>query len=222
MTQQGHGSIRRRLSKSKTPQIVSHEVRCVVLGDGNVGKSAMMLTYLIGRCPTECPPGPMDGHSEFDHLTSKPVTFQQDNMEVKMTLIDTYGQDEYEKLRERICASGDVYMLCFDVSKRATLERLRHHWLPEMRKYSSPETPFIIVGLQTDIRSKAQADGSDISKFVTFNEGLKEAGVLGASDYLECSAKNNTGVKRVLEKAAQIAVHQALPAELKRSSCSVS
>lgn len=92
----------------------------------------------------------------------------------------------------------------------------------EMRKYSSPETPFIIVGLQTDIRSKAQADGSDISKFVTFNEGLKEAGILGASDYLECSAKNNTGVKRVLEKAAQIAVHQALPAELKRSSCSVS
>uniref|UniRef100_A0A0B7A1Q1 Uncharacterized protein n=2 Tax=Arion vulgaris TaxID=1028688 RepID=A0A0B7A1Q1_9EUPU len=222
MSEQGRVSMRRRPSKVKTPQVISHDIKCVALGDGNVGKSALMLTYLIGRYPTECPPGPMDGHSEFNHVTNKPITLNQDNVEVRMTLIDSYGQDEYDKLRERVCASADVYMLCFDVSKPVTLERISHQWLPEMRKYSTPETPFIVVGLKTDIRTKAQADGTDITNFVTYTEALKEAGELGASSYIECSAKNNTGVKRVLEKAAQAAVQQLLPADLKRSSCTIS
>ncbi|CAL1540355.1 unnamed protein product [Lymnaea stagnalis] len=214
-------SIRRRPSKGT--QLVTHNVKCVVLGDGDVGKSSMLLTFLIGRFPLECPPGPMDGHAEFDHLTTTPATLVHENIEVKMTLVDTYGQDEYEKLREKVCKSADVYLLCFDVSKPATLERLRHTWLPEMRKYSTAETPFLVVGLKTDLRTIAQADGSDITKFVTYGDGLKEAADMGSTNYIECSAKNNwAGIKRVLEKAAQAAVQHSLPADLKRSSCVVS
>lgn len=91
-----------------------------------------------------------------------------------------------------------------------------------MRKYSSENTPFIVVGLKTDIRTKAQADGSDMTKFVTFGDASKEAAELGALIYVECSAKNNSGVKRVMEKVAQAAVQNALPADLKRSSCVLS
>ncbi|GFS14474.1 Ras association domain-containing protein 2 [Elysia marginata] len=215
------GSSSRRRN-SKVPQVTSHNVRCVILGDGDVGKSAMILTYLSGRFPEDIPPGPVDGFSEYDHLTKYPVKLQQDNVEVMLTLVDSFGLDEYEKLRERQCASGDVYILCFDTSKRSTFERVRHHWLPEMRRYSSEQTPFVVVGLKTDIRSKAQADGSDITPFVTYSEGMKEAGDLGASQYTECSAKNNTGVKRVFEKTVHAAVQNMLPTDLKRSSCVVS
>lgn len=218
---QRRGTSSRRRS-SKVPQATSHNVRCIILGDGDVGKSAMLLTYLSGHFPEDIPPGPVDGFSEYDHLTKYPVKLQQDNVEVTLTLVDSFGLDEYEKLRERVCASGDIYMLCFDTSKRSTFERINHHWLPEMRRYSSQQTPFVVVGLKTDIRSKAQADCSDITTFVTYSEGMREAGDLGAAHYTECSAKNNTGVKRVFEKTAQVAVENMMPNELKRSSCVVS
>ncbi|KAK3787462.1 hypothetical protein RRG08_025728 [Elysia crispata] len=213
-------SSRRR--NSKVPQASSYNVRCVVLGDGDVGKTAMLLTYLCGHFPEDVPPGIMDGLSEYDHLTKHPVKLQQDNVEVFLTLVDSYGLDEYEKLRERMCASGDVYMLCFSTDKRSTFERVRHHWLPEMRKYSSTQTPFVVVGLKTDIRTKAQADSSDISPFITYSEGMREAGDLGAAQYTECSAKNNTGVKRVFEQTVHAALQNMMPAELKRTSCVVS
>ncbi|KAK0059767.1 ras-related protein Rac1, partial [Biomphalaria pfeifferi] len=214
----------RRRSSKTAPVIVTHNVKCVVLGDGDVGKSSMLLTYLSGRYPLECPPGPIDGHSEFDHLTSNPSTIVHENVHVKLTIVDTYGQDEYDKLREKVCGTADVYILCFDVSRPDTLERLRHHWLPEMRRYSTAQTPFVVAGLKTDLRTKAQADSeSDISKFVTYGEGLKEAADLGSLHYVECSAKNNTsGVKKVLEKAAQAALANSLPSDLKRTSCVVS
>ncbi|KAH9502301.1 Rho GTPase protein rac1 [Bulinus truncatus] len=215
-------SATRRRSSRAVP--VVHSIKCVVLGDGDVGKSSMLVTYLNGRFPLECPPGPIDGHAEFDHLTTTPTSIVQENIEVKITIVDTYGQDEYDKLREKVCGTADVYILCFDVSRPETLERMRHHWIPEMRKYCTPQTPFIVAGLKTDLRTQAQSDsGSDMTKFVTYGEGLKEAADLGSAHYVECSAKNNTaGVKRVLERAAQAALTSSLPPELKRSSCVVS
>lgn len=85
------------------------------------------------------------------------------------------------------------------------------------------DTPFVIVGLKTDLRSKAMAEGSDVTKFITYGDGLKEATELGTSFYLECSAKSNGGaIKRVLEKAAQAALQNSLPENMKRSSCVVS
>ncbi|GFO16907.1 ras-related c3 botulinum toxin substrate 1 [Plakobranchus ocellatus] len=208
--------------RSKGPQNLHHDVRCVVLGDGDVGKSAMLVTYLLGHFPQEIPPGPIDGLSEYDHLTRKITKLQQDNVEVSLSLVDTFGLDEYEKLRERVCASADVYLLCFDTGKRSTFERIRHQWLIEMRRYSSAQTPFVVVGLKTDIRTKAEADGSDITKFVTYSEGMREAADLGAAQYTECSAKNNTGVKRVFEKVAQAAVENNMTPEMKRTSCVLS
>ncbi|RUS81047.1 hypothetical protein EGW08_011187 [Elysia chlorotica] len=211
-----------RRRNSKVPQPISHNVRCVVLGDGDVGKTSMVLTYLSGHFPEDVPPGPMEGLSEYDHLTKHPLKLQQDNVEVYLTLVDSFGLDEYEKLREKMCASGDVYMLCYSTNKRSTFERLRHHWLPEMRKYSAEQTPFVVVGLKTDIRSKAQADSTDITSFVTYSEGMREAGDLGAAKYTECSARNNTGVKRVFEQTIQAALEHMVSPEVKRTSCVVS
>ncbi|XP_005108047.2 cell division control protein 42 homolog [Aplysia californica] len=221
MAELRNGSARRQ--KTKSSDLTNLRIKCAILGDGNVGKSAMLLTYLTGKFPDESCPGPIDGLSEFDHLTTRPVTITHENTEVEMSFVDTYGQDEYDKLRERLCSQADVYLLCYDVSRPASFDRVKHHWVPEFRRYSAPDCPFLVVGLKTDIRSKAQADGSDITEFVTYNEGLRGSEALGATYYVECSAKNNfAGVKRVFHKAAEKAALSSLPSDLKRSSCVVS
>jgi GTPase SAR1 family protein len=64
-------------------------------------------------------------------------------------------QDEYQKLREKVCASADVYVVCFDVTSPASLERVKDQWVPEIRGYSTT-APFVLVATKCDERIKAQ------------------------------------------------------------------
>ena len=93
----------------------------------------------------------------------------------------------------------------------------------ELVKYSAPNTPFVIAGLKTDLRSKAMVTGSDASHFVTYTDGKAKAAELGAAHYIECTAQNNyAGVKAIFDKAAQSATLNSLPNDMKRGSCVMS
>ena len=52
-----------RPKKRGSKTLSNLHIKCAVLGDGNVGKSAMLLTYLTGKFPEEISPGPIDGLS---------------------------------------------------------------------------------------------------------------------------------------------------------------
>lgn len=202
---------------------VSHSLAVAVVGDSGVGKTCMLLAYLSGKFPTGELTGAMDWHSEYAHLTRHPLHVQQDGVEVIMTLVDTVGTDEYQKLREKVCASADVYIVCFDVANPASLERVRDHWVPEIRAYNS-SAPFILVATKVDERIKAQIEGKPSSATVSFSHAKSVAQDLSAHTYCESSAKNLTGLKKVFEEAAVCGLQNAVPGSVggKRDSCVVS
>ncbi|KAK7469626.1 hypothetical protein BaRGS_00036355 [Batillaria attramentaria] len=194
-----------------------------VVGDGGVGKTCMLLAYMSGKFPTGHVQGAMDWHSEFDHLTRHPVHLKQDGVEVSMTLVDTVGMDEYQKLREKVCASADVFIVCFDVTNPGTLERVKDHWVPEIRSYNA-SAPFVLVATKVDERIKAQIEGKPSSATVSFSHAKSVAQDLNAHTYCESSARNLTGLKKVFEEAAVAGLQNALPGSMdgKRDSCVVS
>lgn len=188
----------------------SANVSAAVVGDGAVGKTSLVLAFLSGKYPSDYLPGPVDWHSEFDHLTRHPVKLEQEGVEVNLAIVDTCGLDEYQKLREKVCASADVYIVCFDVTSHASLERVREQWLPEIRGYNA-SAPFVLVATKCDERIKAQIEGKPTSATVSFGEAKTLAQDLGAHTYCECSAKNMTGLKKVFEEAALAGLHTAFP-----------
>ena len=56
--------------------------------------------------------------------------------------------------------------------------------------------PKILVGLQCDLRNIPQRDKKEVTK----EEAEKVAGDIGAECYMECSAKQQIGVKELLDK----------------------
>ena len=84
-----------------------------------------------------------------------------------------------------------------------TLEHVRENWLTEIR-ILTPKTPFLLVGMKTDLRddpdilAKMRDNGTQP---VTMLQGIKAAKAFGAKEYVECSALNDVGVKRVFETA---------------------
>ena len=130
-------------------------------------------------------------------------------------------QDEYQRLRGMVCAKADVYLLCYDVTIPSTMERVEHHWLPEIKEYSNT-APYVLVGMKTDERTKIDQDSGSRYKAIPTEEGVRMAQRLGAFGYVECSAKKGRGIRRVFENAALAYLDTYMPDNTRKKSCVIS
>lgn len=132
-------------------------------------------------------------------------------------LLDTAGQEDYDKLRPLSYANASVFLVCFSVASRTSFENIRDKWYPELRRYS-PGVPFILVGTQSDKRSSS-------GSFVSTSEATKLSKELGAITYAECSALTREGLRDIFVTAiiAALDPKRAKPGKGKRDSkCSMS
>ncbi|KAL5009333.1 hypothetical protein ScPMuIL_014914 [Solemya velum] len=182
MAYEGNKMLQRLTSK------VAGEVKCVVVGDGGVGKTSMLLSYTTGGMIADYIP------TCFDSYT---VPLKVLDREYDMSVIDTAGQETYDRLRTLSYFNTDVFIVCFSVEDRDSFENVRSKWVPELRQYR-PNVPFILVGTQLDIRGSTV----DITnECITTSQGKKLARRVGAMGYLECSALEGIGLDIVFKKA---------------------
>lgn len=169
-------------------------IKITAVGDGMVGKTCMLITYTSRRFPTEYVPTVFDNYS--DNLTV-------DGQEFNMTLWDTAGQEDYERLRPLSYPNTDCFLLCFSVGSHSSFENIFSKWYPEIRLHC-PNVPIVLVGTKTDLR-EAQAD------CVTVAEGRRMRKKINASRYVECSAKANEGLQEVFIEGVRAVIKKPTP-----------
>ena len=175
------------------------EVKCVIVGDGNVGKTSMLMAYTEGRFPEDYVPTVFENYEALMLILGK---------EIKLSLWDTAGQEGYKRIRVLSYPRTDIFLVCFSIVEPGSFVNLKQRWIPEIT-YHCPNAPYIFVGLKSDLRDnkeyleKLHEDGFEA---ITFEEAVKEASALGALKYLECSAKTNTGLKKVFDQAMHTVV----------------
>lgn len=79
-----------------------HRFKITTVGDGMVGKTCLLITYVTQSFPDEYVP------TVFDNHTCK--INDEDNESYTVTLWDTAGQEDYEKLRP--LSYPNVCILC--------------------------------------------------------------------------------------------------------------
>ena len=79
------------------------------------------------------------------------------NLIVSVGLWDTAGQEDYDRLRPLSYASAHVFLACFSLTHKATLENVESKWIPELKHYGK-KAPIILVGNKKDLRTAKEKD----------------------------------------------------------------
>ncbi|KAH8411285.1 hypothetical protein KR215_001359, partial [Drosophila sulfurigaster] len=153
-------------------------IKCVLVGDGAVGKTNLILSYLENRFNPEHVPTASDIYNVDVNVNESPVHLQ---------LCDTAGQDTLDPLRELCYPDSDVFLLCFSVVKPETFGAIKSKWAP---KFAKTKAALILVGTQSDLRSnlnvlnKLQTNGE---KPISYADAWDLATTIGAK-YIETSS----------------------------------
>ena len=216
------------------PQFLT--LKCVVVGDGAVGKTSMLLCYTTNTFPTDHMPTIFDNYS-------KNVTMH-DGRVVNLGLWDTAGQDEYADFRPLSYAAADCFVVAFSLIDRKSFRNVEHKWLQELRS-KAPKTPIVLVGTKLDLRqeggrgdnggyggsnkrgtgsfgrssSGGYSGGDDESEPISEMEGQALARRIKAVSYVECSSLVQTNLSLVFDEVIEAHVNPAVVKVEEQKSC---
>jgi len=189
-------------------------IKCVVVGDGAVGKTCLLISYTTNAFPGEYIPTVFDNYSANVMVDSKPIN---------LGLWDTAGQEDYDRLRPLSYPQTDVFLICFSIISPASFENVKTKWHPEI-KHHCPNTPFLLVGTKLDLRDDPETLSRLAEKKlapVTYQQGMEMAKLIGAAKYVECSALNQTGLKTVFEEAIRVVLTPPKVNKPKKGGCNL-
>ncbi|PBK99413.1 hypothetical protein ARMGADRAFT_1043645 [Armillaria gallica] len=187
--------------------------KVVVCGDGACGKTSLLNVFTRG----------------FFTQVYEPTVFENyvhdllvDDQLVELSLWDTAGQEEFDRLRSLSYAETHVIMICFSVDNPVSLENVESKWLDEILEYCpgvkvSPLLSAYHVSSLAQAQPALKCDLRDdravkdrLLRYgthpVEYEEGLSVARRIRASRYLECSSKHNRGVTEVFYEAARVSL----------------
>jgi len=165
---------------------MSTQVKLVVVGDGAIGKTCLLVVYAKGTFPEQYIP------TVFENYT-KGVNHPEHG-DVSLALWDTAGQEEFDQLRPLSYPGSDIVFICFSLVDEESLLNTRDKWLPEVQDHLSDVVIFL-VGLKADLRDEMPDNA------VATERGEALVSELGANQYWEVSAKAHTNVDEIFNAA---------------------
>mmetsp|Transcript_8245 Transcript_8245/g.13472 ORF Transcript_8245/g.13472 Transcript_8245/m.13472 type:complete len:205 (+) Transcript_8245:79-693(+) len=176
-------------------------IKLIIVGDGVVGKTCLMISYISNEFPSQYIP------TIFENKTvEKTVTLRGGKeSEISLDLWDTAGQDQYDRLRILAYPNTNIILLCFSTVDIDSLTNIETKWYPEINHHI-PSALIMLVGTKCDLKNdpdnlaKLKEQGKEPVPIEKIN-AMKDK--INAVGFIECSALKQENVDLVFNTAIQ-------------------
>ncbi|KAI6234519.1 Ras-related protein Rab-18 [Aphelenchoides fujianensis] len=156
-------------------------LKILIVGESGVGKSSLMLRFVDDTFDPEL--------AATIGVDFRVTTMNIDGNVVKLAIWDTAGQERFRTLTPSYYRGGQGIVCVYDVSNRATFDRLEH-WILETETYCTKNDAVkILVGNKIDSPHRE----------VSYDEGMQFARK-NKMLFIEASAKTADGVRMAFEE----------------------
>ncbi|XP_044159418.1 ras-related C3 botulinum toxin substrate 1-like [Bufo gargarizans] len=186
-------------------------IKCVVVGDGAVGKTTLLCNYTTDTFPTV-----------FNNCFANVMV---DGKPGNLVLWDTAGDGE--RFRLLSYPLTDIFLICFSLVNPNSFQDVYLRWYPEVRHHC-PYIPIILVGTKLDLRDdKDTIQNLKAKKLtpITYCQGLamaKEIGKQTPTVHVKISAFSaltQRGLDSVFVEAIRAVVGPLGPVKKRRRKC---
>jgi GTP-binding nuclear protein Ran len=118
--------------------------KCVLVGDGCVGKSTFVQKHLTGVF--------QQFYEPTLGVEVHPLVFKTNKGQIRFNIWDTAGQDRFGGLREGYFVAADCAIIMFDLTDRSTYNHLEDRYRDLIRVCD--RMPVVLVGTKADIANK--------------------------------------------------------------------
>ncbi|XP_071765088.1 rho-related GTP-binding protein RhoU [Centroberyx gerrardi] len=197
--------------RRRSGSVPERKVNCVLVGDGAVGKTSLIVSYTTNGYPTEYVPTAFDNFAAMVVVDGKPVRLQLCDMAgQKWGLEDGSINDELDRIRPLCYKNADVFLLCYSVVRPSSFRSLADRWVPEIQQHC-PGAPLVLVGTQLDLKEDVQVLirlARSQEQPVGTEEGWRLAQEIGAAGFAECSALTQKNLKDAFDSAILASIQQ--------------
>ncbi|ESO83938.1 hypothetical protein LOTGIDRAFT_229516 [Lottia gigantea] len=162
---------------------VEHRNRVVLLGAGNVGKSAILKRFLFGTFS-----------SEYKETVEDLITrdFDVHGNAVKVDFLDTAGTMVFPAMRKLSLTTAHGFVLVYSITSQESFEEMKGIW--QQIKEERPnylEIPCVIVGNKVDLENDRRIEKFDALNWI-YTDGF-------CGGFLEVSAKDDESITDIFK-----------------------
>jgi small GTP-binding protein len=154
----------------------------IIIGDGGVGKSNLLLRYAHGQFNPE-------------YQVTIGVEFGIKDVDIgnntfRIQIWDTAGQENFKSITRSYFKNSICAIICYDITKKESFDNVTS-WIEDCKTQCYKSVHMVLVGNKTDLNER---------RVVSTDEGKELADKLGISFY-ETSAKTGKNVDKVFEES---------------------
>ncbi|MFO8020252.1 MAG: GTP-binding protein [Promethearchaeia archaeon] len=157
----------------------SYKLKMILIGAGAVGKTSLVHRFI-------------NDEFQANYELTVGVDFKTKKVEVDsgetatLSIWDVGGQKRFQSIRTTFYRGAAGALLVFDLTRLGTFEEVKH-WLSEVREFTKPDIPFVLIGNKLDL---VEAMGEVVDRSEAKEYAEKEG-----STYIETSAKTGEKVE---------------------------
>ena len=155
--------------------MAKYTFKIIIVGDAAVGKTSLVLNYVKKIFKTNYLP------TIGVDIYNKDITIDGDL--IKIMVWDIAGQIGWEIMHKSYYRGAEGVFAVFDLTRKDTLKKL-DYWLDNVKKYTKPGIPIIILGNKSDLTISKEINKEEINFF------LKKKNFI----YIDTSAKTGQNV----------------------------